>query len=416
MSYNVNAVRARFPALKRPVVFFDNPGGTQIVDTSLKAIQHYLVECNANHAGAFATSRESDAIVDSARAAAADFLNAAYAEEIIFGPNMTTLTYRISRALARNFQEGDTIVVTHMDHDANISPWVQAAEDRGCKIRWVKMNPEDCTLDMEDLREALAEKPKLLAIGYASNAVGTIHPLQKIIPMAHDAGALVYIDAVQYVPHGLTDVQKLDCDFLVCSAYKFFGPHMGILYGRHQLLENLQAYRVRPAPTGAPGKFETGTNNFEAISGLLGVLDYLQWIGDTFGSSYSNQYAADYKGRRLLFKQAMRAIQDYETEISLSLIQMLNQVPGAKIYGVKDPSQLDRRVPTFGITLEGRKPRQVAQHLGDQGIYVWNGHFYALATTEYLGIEEQGGLIRIGPAHYNTLAEINRLEKALQSM
>ncbi|MGW8249908.1 MAG: aminotransferase class V-fold PLP-dependent enzyme, partial [Anaerolineales bacterium] len=229
----------------------------------------YLVEHNANHDGAFATSRASDAVVDAARRAAADFLNAARPEEIVFGPNMTSLTFNISRALGRWLKAGDEIVVTRLDHDANIAPWIMLAEDCGCRLRWVDFHPEDGTLDMQEMQRALEKRPQLVAVGYASNALGTINPVREIVEMAKQAGALTYIDAVQYAPHGPIDVQRLGCDLLVCSAYKYFGPHVGVLYGRYELLDELTAYKVRPAPGEPPGKFETGTGNFEGYSGVL---------------------------------------------------------------------------------------------------------------------------------------------------
>ncbi len=281
--FDLAAVRSQFPALARPAVFLDAPGGTQIARPSLKRIESYLIENNANHEGAFATSRESDAILEQAHEAMADLLNARSGREIIFGANMTSLTLHISRSLAREWKTGDKIVVTRLDHDANISPWVLAAEDRGVQVRWVDFHPEDGTLNLEDLHMALEEKPRLVAVGYASNALGTINPVEEITRWAHAAGALVYIDAVQYAPHGPIDVQSLDCDFLVCSSYKFFGPHQGILYGKMEHLERLKAYKVRPASDEPPGKFETGTQNHEGIAGVLGVIEYLEWLGGTFG-------------------------------------------------------------------------------------------------------------------------------------
>ena len=297
MTFDLPAIRAQFPALSRPAIFLDNPAGTQVAQHVVERMSEYLVRTNANHDGAFATSRESDASIEQARGAAADFLNAESPEQIVFGPNMTSLTFTISRALARTFNPGDAIVVTRLDHDANITPWVMAAEDRGCRIRWVDFHPEDGTLDMEDMQAAIVEGPRLVAVGYASNALGTINPVEKIISMAHAAGALVYIDAVQYAPHGPIDVQSLGCDFLVCSSYKFFGPHMGVLYGRHDLLDQLTAYKVRPAPAEPPGKFETGTGNFEGMAGGVGAIDYLEWLWLTLGKD-SNGNDADTYTRR----------------------------------------------------------------------------------------------------------------------
>lgn len=412
MPYDSALIRSHFPALSRPAVFFDNPGGTQICRQSLEAITAYLVECNANHGGEFATSRESDARVEEARAAMADFLNASRPEEIVFGANMTTLTFNISRALARTFNPGETLVLTHLDHDANVSPWLQVAEDRGMQVRWVDFNPADCTLDLESLKRALQDKPRLVAVGYASNAVGTINPVAEITRLAHEAGALVYVDAVQYAPHGPIDVQWLDCDFLVCSAYKFFGPHLGALYGRYELLENLRAYKVRPAPALPAGKFETGTGNFEHICGLHGALQHFEWFGETYGGPHLKALSQRYSGRRLLYKQAMYALQDHETYLSQALIQTLSTIPGIHLYGILDPARVRERVPTFSFTLQGHTPEEVARKLGEQGIYVWNGNFYALEVTTTLGLEPTG-LVRVGATHYNTLEEVEKLGQAL---
>jgi cysteine desulfurase family protein (TIGR01976 family) len=416
MSLDPARIRAQFPALQRPAVFLDNPGGTQISSPSLERMSAYLVESNANHGGAFATSRASDELVHQARAAGADFLNARRAEEIIFGPNMTTLTFSISRAIGRTLNPGDTLVVTHLDHDANISPWLLLAEDRGCKVRWVDFNPSDCTLDMHDLRAALQEKPRLVAVGYASNAVGTINPVAEITRLAHAAGALVYIDAVQYAPHGLIDVQELDCDFLVCSAYKFFGPHVSMLYGKYELLESLQAYKVRPSPKLPPEKFETGTGNFEGYAGMLGAIEYLQWVGENFGEGEVGKFAGKYSGRALKLKQAMSAIQTTEHDLSRALLDVLEETPGVTIYGITDRQLLNQRVPTVSFTLKGRHPRKVAEELAAENIYVWDGNYYALAVTERLGLEESGGMVRVGPVHYNTGEEIYRFGQALRKI
>ena len=283
MTFDIKTIRSKFPALEKPVVYFDNPAGTQVAQNVLDHMRRYLLETNANHGGVFETSRASDAGVSEARSMAADFLNAGSADEIVFGANMTTLTFHVSHSLAHMLQPGDTVVVTHMDHDANISPWMLAAEDRGASLEWVDFDVEEGTLRLDTLEKALQKKPKIVAVGYASNALGTINPVKQITQMAHETGALVYIDAVQYAPHGLIDVQELDCDFLVCSAYKFFGPHVGVLYGKYELLDRLKAYKVRPAPSLPPEKWETGTANFEGIMGVYGALEYLEWIGEQYG-------------------------------------------------------------------------------------------------------------------------------------
>lgn len=410
-----NAIRAQFPALRSKAIFLDNPGGTQMVRSCVERMQQYMYESNANHGGVFATSIASDAKVQQAREAMADFLNAA-PEEIVFGANMTTLTFSISRALGRTLQKGDLIVLTRMDHDANISPWLLLAEDLGLRVRFVDFNPETGTLDMDDMRRALAEKPKIAAFGYASNALGTINPVAEIVRLAHEAGALTYIDAVQYAPHGPIDVQALDTDFLVCSAYKFYGPHMGILYGRKELLESLTAYKVRPAPQHGPDKFETGTGNFESMAGLYGVLEYFEWLGDTFGEEFYELHAGQYQGRRLTYKMAMSAIKAYELEINRALLAELQSVPGLKIYGITDPQQMDDRVATFSFTLPGLTTEEIAKKLDERGIYSWDGNFYALEVTTRLGLEDKGGLLRVGATHYNTVEEIHALGDALREI
>lgn len=410
MTFDLSAIRSQFPSLERPDIFFDNPGGTQIAKQSLDRISRYLIECNANHGGAFATSIASDEMLEDAHQAMADFYNAASLQEIVFGNNMTTLTLHISRSLSREWKEGDEIVVTRLDHDANVTPWVLAAEDRGVKVNWVDFDVEDGTLKLDDLQKALDRKPRLLAVGYASNGLGTINPVEKIIKMAHEAGTMVYIDAVQYAPHGPIDVQALDCDFLVSSAYKFFGPHAGILYGKQELLEKLFAYKVRPATNELPGKFETGTQNHEGIAGVLGAIEYFQWIGREFGS---DDVGDGLQGRRPELKKGMTAIHKYEMELSRALLAALESVPGLRLYGLTDPKRLEERVATYTFRLKDIHPRVVAEKLAQQGIYVWDGNYYALNVTERLGVEESGGMVRVGAVHYNTLEEVDRLKDAL---
>jgi len=413
MPLDTHLIREQFPSLNRPVIFFDNPGGTQIARKSLDRMVAYLTLHNANHEGAFPTSIESDAVLEAAHAAMADFVNAARPEEIVFGNNMTTLTLHISRSISRTWKLGDEIVVTRLDHDANITPWSLAAQDRGVNVRWVDFHPEDGTLNLEEMEAALQGRPRLLAVGYASNALGTINPVKKLVKMAHAAGALVYIDAVQYAAHGPIDVQDLGCDFLVCSSYKFFGPHAGILYGRYDLLEELFAYKVRPAPNSLPGKFETGTQNHEGIAGVLGAVEYFDWLGATFGEQQHDQYAGRFTGRRLRLKQALSAIRAYEYEISRALLDLLEETPGVTLYGIRDERLLEQRVPTFSFTLKGWHPRQLAERLAKERIFTWDGNYYALAVTERLGLEDKGGMLRVGPVHYNTLEEIERLREAL---
>ncbi len=415
MGLDPERIREEFPALKSEAVFFDNPGGTQVPHQVIERMADYLLTRNANSGGAFRTSQATDAGIEEARRAAADFLGAAEPEEIVFGPNMTSLTFALSRSLALGLQAGDEIVVTRLDHDANIAPWARIAEERRCVLRWVDFDVEDCTLRLEDFEAALSERTRLVAVGYASNAVGTINPVDQIVSLAHAAGALCFVDAVQYAPHGPIDVRSLECDFLVVSAYKFFGPHLGVLYGRRGHLERMPAYKVRPAPDRPPGKWETGTQNHEGIFGALGAFEYLEWLGETYGGE-AGRRASGAAGRRRRLTAAMQAVREYEGGLSRVAIEALSRIPGLRIWGISDPGMIDRRVPTVSFTLEGRRPRQVAEALGEKGIYVWDGNYYALAVTERLGLEESGGMVRVGMAHYNTLEEVGRLGEALQEV
>ena len=416
MALDLSIIRDQFPTLSRPVIYFDNPGGTQIARKSLDRIVGYLTHHNANHGGAFTTSIESDAVLDEAHEAMADLLNAPRPEEIIFGNNMTTLTFHISRSISREWNLTDEIVVTRLDHDANITPWVLAAKDRGIRVRWVDFHPEDGTLNLEEMEKALEGQPRLVAVGYASNTLGTINPVKKIVEMAHAAGALVYVDAVQYAAHGPIDVQDLGCDFLVCSSYKFFGPHAGILYGRQELLEELKAYKVRPVTDSLPGKFETGTQNHEGIAGVLGAVEYFEWLGANFGEDQRRKYADRYQGRRLRLKQALAAIRAYEYDINRAVMNMLQDTPGATLYGLRDTRRLDERVPTFSFTLKGWHPRDLAERLAKERIFTWDGNYYALEVTTRLDLEDKGGMLRVGPVHYNTLEEVLKLGEALRKI
>jgi len=345
----------------------------------------------------------------------ADFYNAASPEEIVFGNNMTTLTLHLSRSISRMWEAGDEIVVTRLDHDANVTPWLLAAEDRGTDVRWVGFDVEDGTLNLDELERALERKPKFLAVGYASNALGTINPIKKIIKMAHEVGTMVYVDAVQYAPHGVIDVQDLDADFLVSSPYKYFGPHSGVLYGKKHLLEEMDAYKVRPASNALPSKYETGTQNHEGIAGVLGAIEYFEWIGNEFGSEYDFP-KGDYSERTLTLKKAMTAIGAYEQELNKALLATLDSVPGLVLYGPSDPDKANERVATFSFRLGDLHPRKVAELLGERDIYVWDGHYYAINVTERLGLEESGGMVRVGATHYNTIEEIRKLGEALKEI
>jgi cysteine desulfurase family protein (TIGR01976 family) len=413
MALDLTKIRNQFPALHQRGIFLDNPGGTQAVKNCLDRMLDYLIESNANHNGVFQTSRESDALITKSRAAMADFLNASRPEEIVFGQNMTSLAFHLSRSLGRRLQPGDEIVVTRLDHDANVTPWTLIAEEHGCKVRWVDFRLEDGTLDLESLEKALDGKPRLVAVGYASNALGTINPVAQIVQMARKAGSLVFIDAVHYAPHGLIDVRQLGCDFLACSAYKFFGPHLGILYGRHELLEELFAYKVRPSSNKLPWKFEAGTQNHEGIAGLLGTLEYLEWLGTHYGKEFSGELEKNYQGRVLHFKQAMAAVRNYELGLSRALLKTLAEIPGLRIYGLTDADRIAERVPTFSFRMDRWTPREIATKLDLEGIYVWDGNYYALEVTRTLGVEETGGMVRAGAVHYNTLEEIEKFGKAL---
>jgi cysteine desulfurase family protein (TIGR01976 family) len=417
--FDLNQIRSQFPALSSGAIFLDNPGGTQVAQQSLTRLTDYLIRTNANHEGAFKTSRESDAMVAASRAAVADFLNARRPEEIVFGQNMTSLTLHLSRSLARTLHAGDELVVTRLDHDANIAPWMLIADDRGCTLRWVDFDPEDCTWSIDALKAQLTSKTKLVAIGYASNAVGTINPVAEAVQAAHDVGALVYIDAVQYAPHGPIDVQALDGDFLACSAYKFFGPHTGILYGKYDVLDRLTAYKVRPAHNEPPHKFETGTQSFESIAAVHGALEHFEWLGEQEAED-RRQESGDRKqgagSRRQRLVAAMTAIKEYEQSLSAALIEGLSSIKGLHIWGITDLGQLDRRVPTVSFTLDGWQPREVAAALDKDGIYVWDGNYYALAVMERLGLEGKGGMVRVGAAHYNTLEEIAKLVESVRAL
>lgn len=413
---DLEAIRAKFPALAAGDVVFDNPGGTQVPREVTDRIVRYLHETNANHGGGFPTSRASDAVVAEGRAAVADFLGASRPEEVAFGPNMTTLTFAMARSLSRAWQPGDEVVLTRLDHDANVSPWLLAAEEKGATVRWLDFDPADCTWSVEELRKLLSERTKLVAIGWASNSVGTVNDVAGAAKAAHEAGALVYVDAVHYAPHGPIDVAATGIDFLACSAYKFFGPHLGILWGRYELLESAFAYKVRPAHDAPPDRWETGTQSFEAVAGTLGALEYLAWVGERSGGPHRAALAGRYAGRRLVLKSAMAAIHAYEARLSRALLEALADVPGLTIRGVADPARFAARVPTFSFTLEGRHPRGVAEELGRRGFRVWDGNYYAVGVTQRLGLEPAGGMVRIGPVHYNTVEEVRRLGAALREL
>jgi cysteine desulfurase family protein (TIGR01976 family) len=426
-------VRAQFPSLAQtvnghPAVFLDGPGGTQVPQRVIDAISDYLRRNNANTGGAYATSRNTDAMIAGARAAMADFLNCA-ADEIVFGPNMTTLTFAMSRSFARGsggreLGPGDEIVVTRLDHDANVSPWL-ALEEKGVTVRWAEIHREDCTLDVEDLAAKINSKTRLVAIGYASNAVGTINPVKEIVRLAHAAGALVYVDAVHYAPHGLIDVAALDCDFLVCSTYKFFGPHMGVLFGKREHLARLRPYKVRPLTEAVPYRWEWGTLNHEGIAGIAACVEYIADLGrhaDPTSRKEREKWGTRPKAttRRAAIIAGFESIHRYEHGLMERLISGLSQIPKLKIYGITDPSCFNWRCPTLAVRVvnqnENTTPLALATKLGERGFFTWDGNYYALNLTERLNVESSGGFLRIGLVHYNTAEEVDRLLAALREI
>ena len=421
MPLDLELIRQQFPALALtdkgcPRIYFDNPGGTQVPQQMLDRMNHSLVHANANHGGAFRTSVDSDAILDDAHLGMADLLNAPSADEIVFGLNMTTLTFSVSRAIGRRLQKGDALLLTRMDHDGNIGPWLKLAEDLDLTVRWLEFDPESYEYRMEDLDGLLSSGDvKLAAINYASNCTGTINDVKTITQKVQASGGLVYVDAVQYVPHGPTDVQDLGCDFLVCSPYKFFGPHQGVLWGRLELLNQLEAYKVRPADEVAPGNFETGTQSHEGQAATLGTIDYLVWLGATMGTEFQSDFPG-FSGRRLQLHAAMQAMQQYEQELSSRLITGLQLFPGVVVRGLTAPADMDRRVPTVSFTAENQAPQKIAEALALQNIFVWDGHNYAVEAVRTMGLADKGGVVRVGPVHYNTVTEIDQLLNALEAI
>jgi cysteine desulfurase family protein (TIGR01976 family) len=404
-------VRAQFPALAQkvngqPAVFLDGPGGTQVPRRVIDAIADYLARNNANTGGAYLTSRNTDRMIAEARSAMGGFLNCD-ADEIVFGPNMTTLTYAMSRALGRDLGPGDEIVLTLLDHDANFSPW-KALEEKGVTIRTVKFNEEDCTLDMQDLAAKIGERTKLMAVGYASNAVGTINNVAEVVRLARQAGALSYIDAVHYAPHGAIDVRALDCDFLVCSTYKFFGPHMGVLYGKREHLKQLRPYKVRPNTQNIPNCWEWGTLNHECIAGIKACVDYWEALGRRANPEVAT--------RRAAILAAHEATHRHERKMTEKMIAGLLAVPGLKLYGISDAQRFENRCATFAVRIEGHTPLELATKLGERGLFTWDGNYYALNLTEQLDVERLGGFLRIGLVHYNAMEEVERLLAALREI
>lgn len=414
--FDVAALRSRFPALSieqdgRPIALFDGPGGTQVPASVIDAVARYYRESNANHEGTFLTSRRSDAIVDDAHMALADFLNAADPSEIKLGANMTTLTMHVARSLMASFSPGDEIMVSGLDHEANVGPWRSAAADRGITVRMVDIRPDDVTLDIEAFDALVHGRPRLVAFGWASNAVGTINPVAELVRRAHEAGALTYVDAVHAAPHLPIDVQDIGTDFLACSVYKFFGPHVGVLYGRREVLDALPTYKLRPASD----RFETGTGNFEGLAGARAAVEYIAEVGRLFGASFVDRFGGMAAGRRRDAHAGMAAIRAYEMPLFGRLLDGLESIPGVRIWGITDRSRMDERTPTAAITFDHTTPEAVATVLGERGIATWWGDFYAAGLVERLGLQPQG-VLRIGLTHYNTAAEVDRLLAELREI
>jgi cysteine desulfurase family protein (TIGR01976 family) len=407
-AFPIDWVRSQFPSLElsvegRPAIFLDAPGGTQVPTAVTRAVRDYYRKNNSNVGGRFVTSKNTAEIIHKTRSALADFFHANRPEEIVFGQNMTSLTFALSRALAKSWNPGSEIIVTSLDHDANISPWKLAAADRACTVRTWEMHTEDCTLRIEDLRPLISEKTSLIAVTLASNAVGSHVDVSRVVELVSGAGIKVFVDAVHFAPHSRIDVQALGCDFLACSAYKFFGPHIGVLWGKYQWLDELEAYKVRPSPATPPEKWETGTQSFESIAGTSGALGYLQETG----------YKANGSGG---IGGAMQAIQEYESELSLRFLQGLLELKRVALFGLSNPDEVQHRTPTFAIRIEGLHPDEAAEKLAGRGIFVWSGNFYAADLIDRLGLTDSGGVLRLGFTHYHTIDEVDRTLNALATL
>lgn len=410
MSYDIDTIRSHFPALALPHghgprIYLDNPAGTQVPQQVLERMTHTMVHCNANMHGNFRTSREATEVSHEAHVAMADFYNASSEREIVFGPNMTTLTFMMTRVLGPRFSEGDELITTHMEHEGNFSPWWRMAEERGMVVKVLPFDPHTYEFDLDELDSLITERTRFAALNYASNLLGTINPVKEMTRRLKAAGALVYVDAVQYAPHGAVDVQDLGCDFLVSSAYKWYGPHQGVLWGREELLAGLRAYKLRTVADVLPDKFETGTQSLEGQAGVIGAVEYLQWLGTTMGDVAAQPTTLRPRTREI--HAAMRAMVEYEHSLSHRLVAGLQAIDGVEVRGITDPAAVDRRVPTVSFTRAGLDPEQIALHLDQHGVYVWNGHSYALPVVEFLGINDQGGVVRVGPTHYNTIGEVD---------
>lgn len=415
---NIDQIRSLFPALSRDgddvaPVFLDNPGGTQVPQSVIDAMSHCLIYANANLGGAFKTSQRADEIVDQAHVAMADFVNANSPREIIIGQNMTTLTFHMSRSIGKTLTPGDEIIVTRMDHDGNVTPWTLMARDHGLTVRYLPFNRETFEFEMADLEALLTDRTKLVAVNHASNLTGTVNNVKAITERAKQAGALVYVDSVQFAPHSVIDVQDIGCDFLVCSPYKFFGPHMGVLWGRESVLLDLEPYKVRAAANDLPGCYETGTLSHEGMAGITAAVDYFAMIGRDFAEDQYRTRFSHFNGRRQNICAALEYLTDYETPLTLRLIEGLGSLPKVKVQGITNPNAMRSRVPTVSFTVDGVHPKDIVADLGKKGFQVWSGHNYAVEPTTHLGLMEKGGVVRIGIAHYNTMDEIESTLSAI---
>tara|TARA_B100000287_G_scaffold27126_1_gene25854 strand:- start:3176 stop:4456 length:1281 start_codon:yes stop_codon:yes gene_type:complete len=420
MNYDIERIRGKFPALNIKDsgvrrIYFDNPAGTQVPIEVIEALQKCMIESNANIQGGFETSNRVDKILDEFHQSMADFLNATSSEEIIFGQNMTTLTLHISRSIGRLLSKGDEIILSRMDHDANISPWLLLAEDIGLSVKWLSFDTEKYEFDLNCLENLLSDKTKLICIGGASNLLGTINDIKSICKIAKKANALTYIDAVQLAPHVSIDVQDIDCDFLVCSAYKFFGPHQGILWGKRKLLKSLSPYKVRPATSELPGCFETGTQSHEGMAGTTAAVNYFAWIGREYAESY--QIENKYKNERTKFVHAaLDYLFEYEKILTIDLINGLQNIKNVQVQGITEKNALDRRLPTVSFSVSGLSPSRIAEGLAKENIFVWSGHSYALEVVKSLNLLDEGGVLRTGPVHYNTINEIHEFLEILDKL
>ena len=411
MTLKLDTIREQFPALAlhddgRQRVYFDNPAGTQVPHQVLDRMRAAMVQCNANLHGHFRTSREATELSHQAHVAMADFFNASSEQEVVFGPNMTSLTFMMTRVLGPTFRPGDELISTHMEHDGNSTPWRRMAEDHGLVVKTLSFDRTTYEFDLDELDSLITDRTRFAALNYSSNILGTINPIKEMCRRLRAAGALTYVDAVQYAPHGPIDVQDLGCDFLVASAYKFYGPHQGVLWGREELLQSLPAYKLRVVPDLPPGKFETGTQSLEGQAGTIGALEYLQWLGTTMGGAHMPT-GSGLRPRTREIHGALSAMADYEHALSGRLIEGLQSLDGVEVRGIVDPAAFARRVPTVSMTKPGLVPAELATFLDGHGVYVWDGHSYALPVIEWLGLRDLGGVVRIGPTHYNTIEEVD---------